>query len=1657
MPDLQLPDLHPVRLRARLSEDLAEALADDLIDSTQYWRLQTLRSGRPDASLRLARVTLAGDPAACNDVLIIEDGPVHYLHTRLHGIERFTLRSALNAVLLERLGASAKNAVLEEEQVTGDPFSLQAKALIAGRVQALQRFDQQLQALPDLSCVLLKLFRQKIGLQEAAQIDQPARLLLQHVEGETVRRTLFLPQQLLEHYHQTALPPGQARRWLTPEGRPFAASSVEVLEKALVDAHEDLNATVDKVLRAHWDGDGRQAELARALARNFEHTLLRQRDDDSLTQAQMQWLGEALNQTLLLEGLTLRDGVQPELTLDTFRVLRTDPEATDGYLYSAAQGFEPFDSLDALNHRFQALNRDAQAPEGLSQDQRVSFLSMGSIQVHLSPAAGFAEWAAALIRWQVRSAQQALPHYQAKALDIRPWVDLRLPACAATAPLADLAPMRAGAWLSRLDALQQRQQAWEQQPPSLQDCAQALLDDHLAVLTWPHLKADKLLVQMAAAGTGGTHTRRLTDLLLESVSGATPFTASACAAKLIQADGHGVPAPAPQFDTQLLDMLFDQAAPLLRSRYQSACNLPRPGLYEVYEQALRIEAAGLRDALEATPAVVDSLDQALDLPTAVLRRHLGTRKVQVHGLTLSVEQGAPVRLESTFVIHVAAAASGPVLLWSPATGLQYLPSLTSLITRLLADLHSPEHRENVLALVAEAQRVPLRSQLAQATPPIYQVRTLAVDGNLIQALLDSRQRWVASAMECAWALAAQGGFEAGLFNDCLLHSLQARAVQPDLRALAGTLRNAQLQKCLPGWTQRVSADQLQRYANLLYDCLETQKPENYYLNGVPSLKPFALQKLRSAIESSHGALNLDLNQVRITFKTYDTLPPLTGNTPSGSPAVAHSTTLSLANAALRQFSGKQSAVANVTLADGGTPPAWLTPSYIGRLVEQLDVGQQYRAMLEDVLTPVNATYRQRGQLYSLTLCAQLRELALRMRMQEQLSQTAYDYLECVLSMPDDVARQVIDAPDIVLRQVRLVAQAGMKPDAVTGMYLIGPRNPELGPVVLLSPYNLEFGLREYPSRAAFMQHTRSNERLAALIVWRLEDSARPRYDHGGLKEPHLPWSVESDFDLPLAAPPPPELDTDAVIGNALDFLFEDNTHLLQMMARRQTVTRAEAQWQAFITLATLGLEQGSLFLPGELAVMVNAWQSQLLLKSSANSLVQKRWGQALAEFCAALSNLAGHRRAVAAERPTHPSLVAHKHPSPASRPEPTHTSTLEFGWRQQQLPADLKARLAPFEQRQVALHELLADPLTHLYRTAQGANFYAPITGKVYQVGLFDQHWYIVRDEQRGPRIRLNGQQHWELDLQWGLRGGGACFSSQEPDLAELQGHIDALFETEASGMPAIHKLHSLQGQQFTAAHSKALLYVRTYLENLNSTQAQLPLAPQTLTLLKDFFKVGVLTPPLLMKLRTLGRQLFGALLDTTLNPATSSRVIMGRSKHPELRLIAFTMKDDPLQRIYLTERYFKVPNWMFQYTRVAGTGFSVTEHYQAGTLIHELSHQVLDTQDIAYVESSVPFLDLMVDDKPLGKQLKDETERLQQRKLSADAPATELFTLIENGAAVDVRGRAAKRILTITGSESLAEAREDFYGDAAKRTEIMLNNADSLALLITLLGRRRF
>ncbi|WP_459203205.1 hypothetical protein, partial [Pseudomonas fragariae (ex Marin et al. 2024)] len=66
------------------------------------------------------------------------------------------------------------------------------------------------------------------------------------------------------------------------------------------------------------------------------------------------------------------------------------------------------------------------------------------------------------------------------------------------------------------------------------------------------------------------------------------------------------------------------------------------------------------------------------------------------------------------------------------------------------------------------------------------------------------------------------------------------------------------------------------------------------------------------------------------------------------------------------------------------------------------------------------------------------------------------------------------------------------------------------------------------------------------ILDRVDPDVRKLYDNGGFMEPHLPFSTESSFDLPLERPAPVTLQIDPYEGNCLLLMFRGALDILKL-------------------------------------------------------------------------------------------------------------------------------------------------------------------------------------------------------------------------------------------------------------------------------------------------------------------------------------------------------------------------------------------------------------------------------------------------------------------------------------------------------------------------------
>lgn len=857
---------------------------------------------------------------------------------------------------------------------------------------------------------------------------------------------------------------------------------------------------------------------------------------------------------------------------------------------------------------------------------------------------------------------------------------------------------------------------------------------------------------------------------------------------------------------------------------------------------------------------------------------------------------------------------------------------------------------------------------------------------------------------------------------------------------------------MPSWLDNASVEDLNRYSDVIDRYSQLSKSEHDFLFDIPKLSVFAREKVVDQLSVDFPDHLFDPDTVIVTLKRYVGEPTGTGQTPSSHAAATEVFTESLTQFALYHFSTVQGAALSVSSAVGDSlVSAQLTPDYLRALIRKLDVGLGFQELLRKKLDDKGPDYTTRKSLFCKQWPAFMIELALQKKLEGRLSTEAFEYIHGLMDMPDSTARQPVHGQDIVLRPIRLIAQPGAQVDKVPGYYVIGPKDLSKGPVVLYSIFNKNFCFKEYINQESLLRDIQSLSSLQEQFMQRVSPEVQTRYGHHSFHIPPL-WSTEFYVKFPMFALGPASLDHEPLKGNALEYLFEDVVGIFLDIAKRQTVTTAQADWESFTYLMTLGVEQSLVFLPGEFSLLITAWQGVSLLESSATSVANRDWGRALAEFTVALSVFASTKQAAAEE------LKSEYEHLPAVR---KLNVALEFSWLNSKLPVEVKLRLQAFEAPTISLNDLLRDDLYNLYKAALSEKKYAAVAGKVYEVREILDQWYIVSDDNVGPSVRLNSQQQWELNIQWGLKGGGGLLTrnkaTKDQTILKVDVEVEREFTVVATGIPAIRRLYAPRAREIGEAQLQAKSYLETCLDNLSIESPNPPLSPQATKIIGEFFGVPKPGLKLLLEIRQAVTGVFNAIMDASLSTRSSARYVIGLNKPGNEDTIAFTVKSDPLLRIFLTERFFKTPHYQLK-APVSGSSFKLETHYRAGTVVHENTHLSNDTFDIAYLESTAPFPDLLAEDTPELVRVKNDLEEIQQRFLSHETPIQHLFKRFQHGRWKDIDVDEGKDfVLSATGTSNLENARVEFLANPEKRAKILLRNADSLTLLILQLGRTNF
>ncbi|WP_439854203.1 dermonecrotic toxin domain-containing protein [Pseudomonas yamanorum] len=614
-----------------------------------------------------------------------------------------------------------------------------------------------------------------------------------------------------------------------------------------------------------------------------------------------------------------------------------------------------------------------------------------------------------------------------------------------------------------------------------------------------------------------------------------------------------------------------------------------------------------------------------------------------------------------------------------------------------------------------------------------------------------------------------------------------------------------MRQALPKWLKDAPLTDLSLYSRALLDLaqLNTRQASQSYQDGIAPIRDYALQALREQMLKDHpDAARINVQKIRITVTSL----VVTGLFVV--PGQTETVTFDLVELALQNLIALPLGDKSVSYENGNSVPKWMTASYLEGLISQVNVGQQYPALVKRVLLddPVQAGRRQTLYIAQLRLQLPLLALQLKIRGQFGLDELGYRYICAVMSSA--VAERRVDGHLIVIRPLAFVPtlRITQRADKVDNMFVIGPQDAKAGPCLLYQPMS-STPLMQFASRANLIYAIKQDTPLRQAVLAWLPDAARFGYAQfvfpGSLASP---WVLTKLLIEPLTAVvmSGPIVLTDEVLGgDYLASLFTANAQALITLADRQSVSNAEARWESFKHAGWLIFNAALPFL-GK-TVGTAAWIGQLM--DGLDQAVQAHEvGDSTTQWSAltdvflnlgmALVLHMANRRKPPMEPAPRKALPREEKPPVVSvtvtRQADIQTAELPLGHESPihslaaltRKPLSLRKTLESFDVTKpqgLGAQNNETGPHQHLYPL--GTHWYAPVGERWFEVTVDENDSVIIIDptqpSRRGPLLINNRQGQWFIDTRLRLRGSGLRSRLKRgqrlrpPRIAELREQLD--------------------------------------------------------------------------------------------------------------------------------------------------------------------------------------------------------------------------------------------------------------------------------------------
>jgi uncharacterized tellurite resistance protein B-like protein len=998
----------------------------------------------------------------------------------------------------------------------------------------------------------------------------------------------------------------------------------------------------------------------------------------------------------------------------------------------------------------------------------------------------------------------------------------------------------------------------------------------------------------------------------------------------------------------------------------------------------------------------------LDTPVRLQRAALNGFLPDVFSLALKAGDSAePLKLASCFVLTERGGLdplhSGKAILWTPASGFEAYNALAPLLTELGRRLKDDDDRTTLLENLGRSERLPGKHY------------TLAPLQRIDQHFLDQVQKPYVQLDQACVTRALATKLPATTLAS-LLKRVALRQPMTGLDRATDIAQSLTTQQKLPAWLAKASIKDQILHGELLQQYLNNVTDDQDYLTGIRSLARTAHHALEKQLKADKFDIDPDKVQILISAR----------------PRSAASTQ-TLTDFALTHFKNLDITHFRRVSLDSTVIPEEMDQSYIRDLIRNLKLGEHQQKTLNEAFADTQANAADRRKRFYTQLPWQLMHYAHTEKLQERLSETGFDLIRQVMDMPDAIARAAVDGAHAIIRPLELLGIKSEQAIKVPGVYLIGSSADSTAPQVLVAPHSPRHGVKEYKNETQLLTELKTR---GSLLDWVLMNLPQPDRI---LLEYRMRTSSNRLPEVTLASNP--------IKGNLFKHLFNDNVELLVRLLGCQTDDNKQGEWATIKHVLGEDLHEAFTFLTGKLAYPITVWRSYQDIKQSAEDLQTHKWGAAIKEFISDIAQLATLRQSLEAQA---------KPSSTLSAPAP-ETPDTRFKWQNVAITAPERTQLKRHESIDVDLNSLALNSSLGLYTHPTTKKTYAPVEGKVYPVAKLGTRWRIADTHIRGPRLSQNVSKQWVLDRET----PAPRFSIGKRLRTALS--VWEGMNVDANGMPEIRRLFPQKARQIDEALDLATTYAWNCFQNLQLLKSSDHTVTPVHQLIMDFIDVPQVQSAHVEQLEKVLGDMFAALLDPSLRKPKTNRFAIGRLLSGAANTFGFTIPTDAKRKIYLAEKFFDTGFDNYR-PHLTDPAFPINPHARAVTLIHELSHIVCKTEDIAYLDSSRPFSHLIETTSATASNLKDALTTLQDTALSIKTPLTQLFMTEDPDTGVwedpgstsyENTDRVKKHLLTLTGGENLSGARNIFKRDPLIRLKVQLGNADSVAWLISHMGRQ--